>query len=75
MTPKTTTSNSTQPRLFSKGESYIDPSGFYIINDLLGIVSILTSNIVSLFNAFTWFTIALNCDFTVSNESKLHTEE
>lgn len=43
--------------------------GFYIINDLFGIISILTNNILLLFNAFNWLAIAKNCDFTVNEES------
>jgi hypothetical protein len=45
--------------------------GYYIINDLFGIVSILTNNILLLFNAFTWLSIAENCDFTVTEDSNI----
>jgi hypothetical protein len=43
--------------------------GYYIINDLFGIISILTNNILLLFNAFNWLAIAKNCDFTERDDS------
>lgn len=50
--------------------------GYYIINDIFGIISIFTNNILLLFNAFNWLAIAKDCDFTVTDDSKLvHSEE
>lgn len=50
--------------------------GYYIINDVFGIVSIFTNNILLLFNAFNWLAIAKNCDFTVTDDSNIiHADE
>lgn len=50
--------------------------GYYIINDIFGVVSIFTNNILLLFNAFNWLAIAKDCDFTVIDDSKvIHSEE
>lgn len=50
--------------------------GYYLINDIFGIISIFTNNILLLFNAFNWLAIAKDCDFTVTDDSKLvHSEE
>lgn len=44
--------------------------GYWIINDLFGIISIVTNNILLLFNSFSWLAIAKNCDYTVTNSNK-----
>lgn len=45
--------------------------GYYIINEVFGIISIFTNNILLLFNAFNWLAIAKNCDFTLNDDSNI----
>ena len=43
--------------------------GYRIMNEIIGVISVFSSNYVFLLNAFTWLMIALGCDFTINRES------
>lgn len=48
--------------------------GYELVNDVFGILSVFTSNYMYTYNAFTWLTIALSCDFSVGKQSLALTE-
>lgn len=52
-----------------RGEIYVDLVGYEILNNIIGIMNLFTNNIMQIFYSITWLSIALNCDYTVEEQT------